>query len=234
MPPTVKPAAEPVPDDHVIVLFGGTGDLARRKLLPGLFRLAQVDLLPERYRIIATSRGNLADGEFREFAKAAVEESGHLRPEAAWNRFAANLSFASQETLVDAVAAAEATLGPAARRLFYLSVPPTAFAGIVSVLGTSGLAEGARVILEKPFGIDLASATSLNETLHGAFDESHIFRIDHFLKPCRTSSPFASRMASSSRSGIATTSSTSRSMFRRRCRSAPAPRSTRRQARTAT
>jgi glucose-6-phosphate 1-dehydrogenase len=170
-----------VPDDHVIVLFGGTGDLARRKLLPGLFRLAQAGLLPERYRIIATSRGHLTDEGFRKRAKAAVEEFGRLPSEASWQTFAANLSFASQETLADAVAHAEAALGSGCRRLFYLSVPPAAFAGIVSMLGAAGLTENARVILEKPFGTDLASARALNETVHGAFEESRIFRIDHFL-----------------------------------------------------
>ena len=172
--------AELVPDDHVVVLFGGTGDLARRKLLPGLFRLAEAGLLPECYRIIATSRGNL-DGEFRKIARAAVEDSGHLCSEASWKRFAANLSFASQETLVAAVAAAEAAMAQAVRRLFYLSVPPVAFSGIVSMLGASGLSENARVVLEKPFGTDPASASSLNDTVHAAFDESRIFRIDHVL-----------------------------------------------------
>jgi glucose-6-phosphate 1-dehydrogenase len=170
-----------VPDDHIVVLFGATGDLARRKLLPGLFRLAQAGLLPERYRIIATSRRNLTDRWLRDLAKDAVKESGGLASEASWRTFASNLSFAPQETLGDAVAAAETEFGHSARRLFYLSVPPEAFGGIVSMLGTSGLAENARVVLEKPFGTDLASARALNETVHAAFDESRIFRIDHFL-----------------------------------------------------
>ena len=174
----MTPSENLVPDDHVVVLYGGTGDLARRKLLPGLFRLAQAGLLPKRYRIIATSRRALTDHEFRERAKAAVTEPGST---ASWEEFAANLSFASQETLVDAVANAEAELGNRARRLFYLSVPPGASGGIVSMLGATGLAENARIILEKPFGTDLASARALNETVHGAFDESRVFRIDHFL-----------------------------------------------------
>jgi glucose-6-phosphate 1-dehydrogenase len=192
MPPTAKPTrstgadtptvdAELVPDDHVVVLFGGTGDLSRRKLLPGLFRLAQAGLLPQRYRIIATSRGELTDQAFREFAKTAVEEFGALTSEAAWQRFAANLSFAPLQTLPAAVGHAEAGLGNRASRLFYLSVPPVAFSGIVSMLGDSGLSENARVILEKPFGTDLASARALNETVRTAFDETRVFRIDHFL-----------------------------------------------------
>jgi glucose-6-phosphate 1-dehydrogenase len=187
MPPTVEVGIKPsvaeelVPEDHVVVLFGGTGDLARRKLLPGLFRLAQAGLLPKHYRIIATSRGRVTDEGFREFARTAVEEFGSLTSETAWQRFAANLSFASLETLPAAVAHAESELGTGVRRLFYLSVPPVAFAGIVSMLGDSGLADRSRVILEKPFGTDLASALALNDTIHAAFDETQIFRIDHFL-----------------------------------------------------
>jgi glucose-6-phosphate 1-dehydrogenase len=170
-----------VPDDHIVVLFGATGDLARRELLPGLFRLARAGLLPERYRIIATSRRNLTDQWVRDLAREAVKESGQLRSTASWQAFARNLSFASHEALAETVANAEAELGNRARRLFYLSVPPVAFGGIVSMLGTSGLSENASVILEKPFGTDLDTARALNETVHAAFDESRVFRIDHFL-----------------------------------------------------
>ena len=130
-----------VPDDHIVVLFGATGDLARRELLPGLFRLARAGLLPERYRIIATSRQNLSDQWLRDLAREAVKESGQLPCTAPWQTFASNLSFAPQEALVDAVANAEAELGNTARRLFYLSVSPVAFDGIVSMLGTSGLSD---------------------------------------------------------------------------------------------
>jgi glucose-6-phosphate 1-dehydrogenase len=80
------------PDDHVIVLFGATGDLARRKLLPGLFRLAQAGLTPERYRIVGTSRAALNDDAFRRFARAALDEFGGPSPNGAWDAFAPNLS----------------------------------------------------------------------------------------------------------------------------------------------
>jgi glucose-6-phosphate 1-dehydrogenase len=172
---------ELVPDDHVVVLFGGTGDLARRKLLPGLYHLAQAGLLPERYRIIATSRSELSDQSFRHLARASIEQFSQLPSERSWEKFAPNLSFASHERLADAVAGAEAELGNRTRRLFYLSVPPVAFAGIVSMLGATGLSENAGIILEKPFGTDLTSARALNETVHAAFDETRVFRIDHFL-----------------------------------------------------
>jgi len=173
--------ADLIPENHVVVLFGATGDLARRKLLPGLFRLAQAGLLPPRYRIVATSRTELSDDGFRAFAHEAVTEFDGPPAEDAWASFAANASFSAQDALVDAVARAEAEIGDGCRRLFYLSVPPVAFGGIVEMLGTTGLSERARVILEKPFGTDLESARDLNATVHGAFEEKRIFRIDHFL-----------------------------------------------------
>jgi glucose-6-phosphate 1-dehydrogenase len=176
----------PVPDDHVLVLFGATGDLARRKLLPGLFHLGEAGLLPERYRIVCVSREALTDDEFRSFAHAAVDEFGRRPADGdTWHEFSALLSYVDSDdgpaALTDAVARAEADVGPDAARLHYLSVPPAACGGIVETLGANGLGERARVILEKPFGTDLPSAKALNRTVHAVFDESQIFRIDHFL-----------------------------------------------------
>ena len=176
------------PMNHVVVLFGSTGDLAKRKLLPGLYHLHEAGLLPERFRIVGTSRKELSDSEFRTHARAAVDEFARLAPtDAAWRDFAAALSYAPSDAgdaraLADAVARAEEQIDDSGvRRLHYLSVPPKAMAGIVSALGDSGLADGARVIMEKPFGVDLDSARELNETVHRVFDEFQIFRIDHFL-----------------------------------------------------
>jgi glucose-6-phosphate 1-dehydrogenase len=176
----------PVPDDHLLVLFGATGDLARRKLLPGLYHLAEAGLLPKRYRIVASSRGAFTDADFRDFARSAVEEFGRRDVNGnEWDEFAALLTYANSDdgpiALCGAVARAEDELGEQARRLHYLSVPPAACAGIVELLGANGLSERARVILEKPFGTDLATARELNERVHNVFDESQIFRIDHFL-----------------------------------------------------
>jgi glucose-6-phosphate 1-dehydrogenase len=182
-----RPAHPPelVPDDHVIVLFGATGDLARRKLLPGLFRLASAGLLPRRYQIVATSRGDMSDAEFRAFAHQAIAEFSSREPdERAWADFAAALSYVAADeptALAHAVEQAERGFDGAVRRLHYLSVPPAAAPGIVQMLGTSGLTDRARVIMEKPFGSDLATARALNDTVHGVLDEAQIFRIDHFL-----------------------------------------------------
>ncbi|HEY2667370.1 MAG TPA: glucose-6-phosphate dehydrogenase [Actinomycetota bacterium] len=175
------------PDDHVIVLFGATGDLARRKLLPGLFHLAVAGLLPRRYQIIGSGRRALPDADFRERARDAVAEFGRVKPEGeAWQTFEEALSFGAAEPddpspLVEALRRAEATLGGSPRRLFHLAVPPSAFESMVAMLGASGLTERSRIIVEKPFGTDLASARALNQTLHAVYDESQIFRIDHFL-----------------------------------------------------
>jgi glucose-6-phosphate 1-dehydrogenase len=176
---------ELTPDDHVIVLFGATGDLARRKLLPGLFRLANAGLLPERFRIVATSRGAMSDEEFRAFAYHSVTLFTRQIPdEDAWNAFAGRFTYvdaADDGALPRAVAQAEQELGGDARRLHYLSVPPAAAPGIVKSLGESGLTDRARVIMEKPFGSDLESARVLNEVVHSVLDEEQLFRIDHFL-----------------------------------------------------
>jgi len=174
------------PDDHVIVLFGATGDLARRKLLPGLFHLSEAGLMPDRFRIICTSRRELADDEFRELARAAVDEFGREPTTSeSWDAFAATLSSAGIGegfgALRDAVAGARKELGGEPRLLHYLSVPPGASATIVEELGEAGLSEGARIIMEKPFGTDLASARELNERVLAVFDESQVFRIDHYL-----------------------------------------------------
>jgi glucose-6-phosphate 1-dehydrogenase len=173
----------------VLILFGATGDLAGRKLLPGLFHLAVAGMMPERYRIIGSGRrgGAMNTERFRSRVHDALTRFGRRELTAAdWEPFASSLSFAPAsaerpEALVAAVAEAERDLGPDVRRLFYLAVPPDAFGPMVAMLGTTGLARRARLIVEKPFGRDLRSARALNQTLHTAFEESQIFRIDHFL-----------------------------------------------------
>ncbi|MFJ9078722.1 glucose-6-phosphate dehydrogenase [Streptomyces sp. NPDC102278] len=187
-----QPAQSPEllpPEDHVIVLFGATGDLARRKLLPGLFHLARAGLMPQRYRIVGTAPASeaLTDQEFRAHAQQAVAEFGRSRPEGpGWEAFADALSFGAADTgaadpLMKAVREAEEALGGRPRRLFHLAVPPVAFTSMIDLLGATGLAEGGRVIVEKPFGTDLVSARALNAAIHAVFDESRVFRIDHFL-----------------------------------------------------
>jgi glucose-6-phosphate 1-dehydrogenase len=178
------------PENHVIVIFGATGDLAKRKLLPGLFHLAAAGLMPERYRIIGSSpaSSSMSDIEFRQHAKDAAEQFGTTKPTGpAWDAFEVNLSFGAADPgamgpLNAAVHAAEDAIGGEPRRLFHLAVPPVAFPSVIGELGQSGLATPeSRVIIEKPFGEDLASAQALNAEVHKVFTEDQIFRIDHFL-----------------------------------------------------
>jgi len=182
-------AHEPRPDNHVLVMFGATGDLAKRKLLPGLFRLASAGLMPRKYRIIGSAPMDFAltDAEFKAHAKEAVKMFGKVSPTAeAWDEFEASLSFAPADPgataeLSHAVEFAESEIGGHVRRLYHLAIPPAAFSSMVTMLGEAGLNKDARVIVEKPFGTDLASAVALNKTIHSVFSEDQIFRIDHFL-----------------------------------------------------
>jgi glucose-6-phosphate 1-dehydrogenase len=180
-----KAVAE-IPDNQVIVLFGATGDLAKRKLLPGMFHLAQVGLMPKRFRIVGAARHPVALDEFREVARQAIEASGRedMSP-ATWDPFADSLRFVGVgdgfDDLAKAVAEAREELGGEAGVLYYLSLPPAAAIGTVEALGAAGLGAAARVITEKPFGTDLDSARELNAHLHSVFDERCIYRIDHYL-----------------------------------------------------
>jgi glucose-6-phosphate 1-dehydrogenase len=171
---------------HVVVLFGATGDLSRRKLLPGMFHLANSGFIPA-YRIIGLSLEDMTPEAFRQFVREALQEfSTRKVTDEAWAAFAANLNYvpmaAGAAGLKAAVAEAEQALGGTeTRRLHYLSVPPSAALPAVRMLGEAGLVERARIIMEKPFGVDFKSAVSLNARLHEVFDEEQIFRIDHFL-----------------------------------------------------
>jgi glucose-6-phosphate 1-dehydrogenase len=178
-----------VPEDHVLILFGATGDLARRKLLPGLFHLAAAGLMPERFRIVGSGRPADAPDEegFRAHVRDAVREFGRSElTDENWASFAANMSFApasaeQPQELLEEIARVEESLGADVRRLIYLAIPPQAFAPTVEMLTAAGLTERAKLIVEKPFGHDLPSARALNTTLHAALGEDQVFRIDHFL-----------------------------------------------------
>ena len=172
-------------DPHVIVLFGATGDLAKRKLIPGLAYLEQSELAPN-IEVVGTSLEDLTVDEFRELAKSAIDAFGtHKLNDEQWARFAKTITYVPQSAgptaLATAVAAAEEKLGPNARRLHYLSVPPKAARAVITTLREANLVDRSRVVMEKPFGTDLPSAVELNNFVHETFDESQIFRIDHFL-----------------------------------------------------
>jgi glucose-6-phosphate 1-dehydrogenase len=170
---------------QVVVLVGATGDLARRKLLPGLYHLSSSGFMPG-CRIIGVSLDDIDADAFRRHARSALEESETRKlNEPDWKAFADSLDYVSMKAgpaaLAEAVARARQSFDGESRLLHYLSVPPNAALPAVKLLGEADLVKTSRVIMEKPFGTDLASARVLNAKLHEVFAEEQIFRIDHFL-----------------------------------------------------
>jgi glucose-6-phosphate 1-dehydrogenase len=176
-------------ESGVFVIFGGTGDLSRRKLLPALCRLVERGELDDS-RILALSRSGQSDEVLRKMAVDALVEAG--RPRDVATRFAERLhdhavghgrpeDFRALRERLDSLSREH---GLPQNRVFYLALPPDAFPGTIEGLGTAGLAKSkgwTRLIIEKPFGHDLASAMELNALVHRHFDESQIYRIDHYL-----------------------------------------------------
>lgn len=183
-------APDPTPaPPHVFILCGATGDLAKRKIIPGLYHLATAGLFGEGCRIVGSAprEFTMSNEEFRTHAKEAVATFGRQAPEGAtWDDFANSLTFAAADTddsddLVSELERIDTEVGTPVDRLFHLAVPPSAVLDMITMLGTSNLHERARIICEKPFGTDFDSAKVLNGTIEKYFDESQVFRIDHFL-----------------------------------------------------
>ena len=149
---------------QVVVLFGATGDLAKRKLLSGMMHLALSELAP-RIRVVGTSLEEMTSDEFRQMALEAIDEhSSRKVSDEQWRQFAGKLSYVSQKSgpaaLGEAVATAEVELGVGVKRLHYLSVPPKAALAVVDMLAAADLVKNSRIIMEKPFGTDRESANS--------------------------------------------------------------------------
>jgi glucose-6-phosphate 1-dehydrogenase len=170
---------------QIVVLFGATGDLANKKLLPGLFHLCTSGFIPK-CRIIGVSLDAIDAEGFRDIAREAAFGRHDRKPhKEAWPAFAETLDYvpmsAGAGALRAAVEKAEQAFDGESRRVHYMSVPPNAALSAVKMLESADLAKGSRVIMEKPFGTDLETAISLNAELHKVFAEDQIFRIDHFL-----------------------------------------------------
>jgi glucose-6-phosphate 1-dehydrogenase len=163
-----------------LVVFGISGDLARKMTLPSLYLLEHRGLL--RCPVVGVAVDDWTDDDLRTHARAAVEASSAPLDREAFDRFAARLSYV-QGDFGDAATfeRVRAALSGAAMPVFYLEIPPFLFATVVKGLADVGLTAGARIVVEKPFGHDLASAQALNADLHALIDESQLFRIDHFL-----------------------------------------------------
>ncbi len=179
----------------VLVLFGVTGDLSRKKLLPAIYDLANRGLLPPGFSLVGFARRDWEDQDFRQVAYEAVKQNARTPfREEVWNHLSEGMHFVPGEfsdpgafdALAMAVKELDETRGTGGNYAFYLSIPPKFFDVVVEQLQRSGLAERSesswrRVVIEKPFGHDLASARELNNVVHRVFPEESIFRIDHYL-----------------------------------------------------
>jgi glucose-6-phosphate 1-dehydrogenase len=180
-----------MPEPCALVIFGASGDLTRRKLFPALYSLAYRQLLPPRFAVVGVARTELTDEEFRERMEEAVREFGRdeFRQDV-WDALAPGLRYVATEfgsaegaeLLARRLTELDEERGTRGNRVYYLAVPPDVFEPLVRQIGERRAAEGwTRLIVEKPFGHDLASARALNEKLHDHFGEDEIFRIDHYL-----------------------------------------------------
>src|ERR1700730_5887333 len=194
---TNSSGAGSVAEPCTVVLFGASGDLAKRKVIPAMYDLAAHNSLGPRYAIVGFARTSMSDETFRatlgEAAKS-ISEVGPIDPNK-WNEFGANLyyqagDYANPEDytkLAKRLAELESERKLSGNRLFYLSTPPEVYPHIVEQLGRAGLAKASapdawvRIIIEKPFGRDLASAKELNKIVLSVFDEKQVYRIDHYL-----------------------------------------------------
>jgi glucose-6-phosphate 1-dehydrogenase len=178
----------------VFVIFGGAGDLTWRKLVPALFDLSQDRSLPAQFAIIAVDRIKLGDDALRRRLHDGVNQFSRFGKSKAsvWNLFAPHIHYQQGDfkklqtytALGKQCAKLEKEWGTKAHRIFYMATPPSMFGEIPKYLGNAGLArdrEWARIVIEKPIGHDLESARALNTVLAASFDESQIFRIDHYL-----------------------------------------------------
>ncbi len=182
-------------DPFALIIFGASGDLTRRKLMPALWSLYASRTLPEPFAIVAVARTEMTDEEFRTRSRAAIAEFGRIQPpsEHVWERFASSVFYVPGDpTRADLYPRLERRLreietagGGALNRLFYCSTPPSLYDDIVHHLGESGLARPAggwtRIVIEKPFGHDFDSAQALNQQMASVFSEDQIYRIDHYL-----------------------------------------------------
>jgi glucose-6-phosphate 1-dehydrogenase len=179
------------PEPCALTIFGASGDLTQRKLFPALYALAVRNLLPEHFAVVGVARTEMSTDEFRERMRRAVDE--HCRDELRdeiWDELAAGIRYVSadlvdqqeDQEVIEALNEVDETRGTAGNRVYYLAVPPSAVEPILVQMGPQRATGGwTRVIVEKPFGRDLESARRLNEVVRAYFDESEIFRIDHYL-----------------------------------------------------
>lgn len=181
------------PDNCVIIIFGASGDLTRRKLIPAIYELYKQNNLPEKFAVLGTASTEFTDPEFRDAMKSAILANESTADEAKINDFTAKLSYFRMDfkdtsmynELSLRIRNLSGTCGTECNYIFYLATIPSLFAEISLNLGRAGLNRSSngysRIIVEKPFGYDLGSAIELNKIMHTNFEESQIYRIDHYL-----------------------------------------------------
>ena len=168
-----------LPSD-ALVCFGMTGDLAHKMIFPALYAMVKRDVLKVPVVGVASSQWNL--GQLRERAKSSIEHSGGIDDQNAMHHLLSVLRYVDGDYNVpNTFTALKKALGDSQRPAYYLAIPPSLFATVITGLGNAGLVDSARIIVEKPFGRDLASARELNRVARSVFPEDAIFRIDHFL-----------------------------------------------------
>ena len=172
----------------VFVLFGATGDLAKRMVLPAFYKLHLEGLLPEQWVLLGNGRGDVAHEDFRKHVHDVLEQFGPKPEPADWKPFSERLWFAgggftsdSPGSLLDDMAKARERLGGDPQLVHYLAIPPVAFEETTRALGQHGLARGARVVYEKPFGTSPEAFRALDKVVHSVLEEEQVYRIDHFL-----------------------------------------------------
>ena len=172
----------------IIVLFGATGDLAKRLVLPAFYQLAADGLLPRQWRLVGNGRGDVAHEDFRRHVHNALTEFGPRPEKEAWDAFSQRVFFAgggftsdSPGGLLDVLGQGRKSLGGDPQLVHYLAIPPVAFGETTKALGQHGLAQNARVVYEKPFGTSPQDFRALDRVVHSVLDEQQVYRIDHFL-----------------------------------------------------
>ncbi len=172
----------------VIVLYGGTGDLAKRMVLPAIYELFSRDLLPKQFRLVGNGRGDVAHEDFRARVRESLDEFGSDLDLSRFDEFAEHVLFAGggfvksdPGSLLDVIDEAEREVGEQPTLIHYLAVPPRAFGPTTEAIAEHGLAENAKAVYEKPYGTSTESFHELDELVHKTFDEEQVYRIDHFL-----------------------------------------------------
>ncbi len=172
----------------VFILYGGTGDLAKRMVLPAFYELFARDLLPKQFRLVGNGRGDVAHEDFRERVRESLEEFGSDLDLSRFDEFAEHVLFAGggfvkddPGSLLDVIGEAEKDVGEKPTLIHYLAIPPDAFARTTEAIAEHGLAENAKAVYEKPYGTSTESFRELDELVHSTFDEKQVYRIDHFL-----------------------------------------------------